>query len=174
MAEPDYRRNLTLDDFDEHGCLKITFGLWLVIVYLCRHVVLLVLGAASSFANFTYGQRGANYSVVFSDPWLLMASAPALVVLFAAVRRTPSAPRLLRTLWRAGRLVLVLAASLDLAVLAALVGLGGLTVQSGHIAQGFFDVLCLLYLTRTQRVKDTFADFPGAKGEGKNGASPGW
>ena len=163
MAEPDYRRNLTLDDFDEHGCLKITFGLWLVIVYLCRHVVLLVLGAASSFANFTYGQRGANYSVVFSDPWLLMSSAPALVVLFAAIRRTPFAPRLVRTVWKAGRLLLILATMLDLTILGALAGFGLLTIQTGHIAQGFFDLLCLLYLTGTKRVKDTFADFPGAK-----------
>ena len=163
MAEPDYRRNLTLEDLDEHGCLKPTFGLWLVTVYLSRHVVLLLLGAASSFANFTYGQTGADYSVVFSHPWFLAASAPALAVLFAAVRRTPSAPQLVRTVWKAGRLLLMLAASLDLALLGVLAGFGGLTIQTGHIAQGFFDLLCLRYLTGTNRVRDTFADFPGAK-----------
>ncbi len=163
MAEPDYRRNLTLDDLDEHGCLKITFGLWLVIVYLCRHVVLLFLGAASSFANFTYGHTGASYAVIFSHPWFLLASAPALAVLVAAIRRTPSAPAPLRPIWRAGRLILILAATLDLAIVGALAGFGGFAIQTAHITQGFFDVLCLLYLARTKRVKDTFADFPSVR-----------
>jgi len=162
MAEPDYRRNLTLDDFDEYGCLKITFGLWLVIVYLCRHVVLLFFGATSSFANFTYGQTGASYAVIFSHPWFLVASAPALAVLLAAIRRTPSAPRLIRAVWRVGALLLIVAALLDLAILGTLVGFGGLEVGTSHISQAFLVGACLLFLTRTERIKDTFADFPGA------------
>ena len=163
MAERDYRQNLTLDDLDEYGCLKISFGLWIVIVYLCRHLVLLILGATSSLANFTYGQLGASYSVIYSHPWFLAASAPAVAVLLAAIRRSPSAPAVIRNLWRVGAPLLVAAAVLDLAILGALLGLGGVSIKTSHFFQAFVDVICLVYLTRTRRVRDTFADFPSAQ-----------
>ncbi len=169
MAEPDYRRNLTLADLDEHGCLKITFGLWLTMVFLCRHLILLLLGATSSLANFTYGQASASYGVIFSHPWFLLASAPALVVLVAGMRRTPSAPAPLRAIWHFGAQLLILAAVLDLVVLGVLIGIGHFDLESTHILQAFLDAICLIYLTRTKRVWDTFADFPAREGNKGSG-----
>ena len=165
MPEPDYRQTLTLDDLDEYGCLKISIGLWLIIVYLCRHVILLLLGATSSFANFTYGQTGASYAVLFSDPWFLAASAPALLVLAAAVRRTPSAPTWIRALWKAGAVLLTLSAALDLAILGILLGATGRSVELIHASQAVLGVVCLILLVRSQRMRDTFADFPPADGK---------
>lgn len=161
MPDPDYRQHLTLDDLDEHGCLRISFGLWLIIVYLCRHLVLLLLGATSSFATFTYGQMGSSYAGLYSNPWFLLASAPALPVLIAAFRRVPSAPKLVRVTWQAGALLLILAATLDLVILGILLlGTTGAQVEIIHISQAMLDVVCLMLLTRSTRMKDTFAEFP--------------
>ncbi len=163
VPDPDYRQHLTLDDLDEYGCLRISSGLWLIIVYLCRHVVLLLLGATSSLATFTYGQTGASYGVLYSDPWFLLASAPALPVLAAGLRRVPSAPEVIRVIWRAGGFLLMLAAALDLAILAILVVTTNVRIEVIHISQATLSAICLFLLVRSRRIKDTFAEFPSAR-----------
>ena len=168
MTDPDYRRHLTLDDLDEYGCLRISFGLWLIIVYLCRHVVLLLLGATSSLATFTYGQMGASYAVLYSDPWFLLASAPALPVLAAGLRRVPSAPSFIRVIWQAGTMLLSLAAVLDLAILGILLGTTSAQLEVIHLSQTMLTVVCLLVLVRSKRIRDTFAEFPAPPAEGKD------
>ena len=162
MPEPDYRQNLTLADLDEHGCLRISIGLWLMIVFLSRHVILLLLGAVSSFASHTYGQTSASYGVLFSDPWFLLASAPALLVLAAGLRRVPSAPSFIRAVWRAGSSLLILAVTLDLVILGILLGSAGWRVDVIHVSQAILDVVVLTLLVRSGRIRDTFADFPAA------------
>lgn len=160
VPRPDYRRALTLEDLDDHGCLKVSLSLWLVMVYLSRHAVLLLLGAASSFTSFTYGQRGSSYAGVYSDPWFLLASAPALLVLAAAIRRTPSAPAFLRAAWRHGRILLLTAVVLDLGILGLLVGAAGRPMDPLHGAQVLADLVSLMLLLSSHRLRDIFADFP--------------
>ena len=168
MTDPDYRQHLTLNDLDDHGCLRISFGLWLIIVYLCRHVVLLLLGATSSFATFTYGQMGASYAVLYSNPWFLLASAPALPVLAAGLRRAPSAPSFIRLIWQAGTMLLSLAAVLDMAILGILLVTTSAQLEVIHLSQTMLTAVCLLVLMRSKRIRDTFAEFPAPPADGKD------
>ena len=168
MTDPDYRQHLTLNDLDDYGCLRISFGLWLIIVYLCRHVVLLLLGATSSFATFTYGQMGASYAVLYSNPWFLLASAPALPVLAAGLRRAPSAPSFIRLIWQAGTMLLSLAAVLDMAILGILLVTTSAQLEVIHLSQTMLTAVCLLVLMRSKRIRDTFAEFPAPPADGED------
>lgn len=152
-------------DFTEDGVLSVGFLLWAVMVFLSRHLLLLVFGAVTSLVGSRFGLDSSGLVTLYSSPWFLLADLPAVVVLVAAMRRDRQAGRLIRGLWRHGRWLLVISAGLDLALLIALGTLTRADINVLHILGGIFDSYVLLYLIRSAWARARFADFPAARGK---------
>lgn len=161
MAQLDY----TPHDFTEDGVLRIRFLLWAVMLFLNRHLILLVFGAVTSLVGSRFGLDSSGLVRLYSSPWFLLANLPAVAVLFAALRRDPKAGRLIRSIWQHGRGLLAMSAGFDLALLIALGALTRFDINLLHILGGILDSYVILYLIRSARARARFADFPAEGGK---------
>jgi hypothetical protein len=151
-----------LSDYHDDGTLRVSVSIIAMVLFLSRHVLLIFMGGVSTF-------KGAEVSGVeglYSHPMLLLASIPALLVLIAMLRRVATGGTLPRAIWRAGRWLLCIAAVLDVALTLFLADFRANRISVQHVAVMIGDAFVLLYLLRSQRVRDTFADFPAASMQG--------
>lgn len=151
-------------DYTADGTLRVGWLLWLILAFLTRHWMLLVMGAVTALVGSPSGAGASDSSALYSGPWYLLTSLPALALLAAAARRQASSGRPVRWLWQHGRWLLLAAALGDLALLIA-TGYGRLTELSElHIVGGLLDLYILAYLLRSRRLRRRFADFPPSPG----------
>jgi len=139
-------------DYDEDGQMRVGLLLWLVIVFLSRHIVLLMLVAVSSIVGL-----GKGLEFLYSSPLFLLASLPALLVLIAGLRRGPKAGLWLQRVWSVGRLFLIAAVVTDLALLTAGLLWGHLEVNEYRALWGLCDLYALAYLLRSRRLRVLFS-----------------
>jgi hypothetical protein len=64
-------------DFTEDGVLRVGFLLWAVMVFLNRHLLLLVFGAVTSLVGSRFGLDSSGLVTLYSSPWFLLADLPA-------------------------------------------------------------------------------------------------
>lgn len=155
-------RRYSVDSYDENFCLKPPFLLWVMLFFLSRAVAWpLALGlAAYSGMQDTKGVFAGGL-----DVQTLFPSAIAALVLFAAIRRKPSAGGVVRWIWAHGRTLLVLSAILDLVLALANSPLrhGDLNDRAAlPLLTATFDLYFLVYVLAARQVRDAFADFPAA------------
>ena len=153
--------------YNRYGVLRPSPGLWLTLLFQCRHVIGIGLIAMASGR----GGRAASGNIDLSEfghilnPLFVIADAPALLLLLALAARTPGAGALPRRLWRHGRLLLLLAAALYGGLflnhmpeqigairLADWLGLAGTTAAAAYAAMAPY-------------LRDLFAEFPAAAKE---------
>lgn len=144
--------------YDANFCLKVSVAMWGAIVFLCRPYVVM----AMSFANRR--DRMQLIELFYSDRTALALAAlgaiPTLLLIIAYAQRRPSGGPAARRVWRHGRVLLIASALINMAV--ALYHLLTTAIDVSHLdtAQLFLSVLILYYTVTSQRVRDTFADFP--------------
>jgi len=153
-----------LTAYDDDGTLLPGWVLWLVILFLCRHLLILGLGALSTFVGAGRGIEGQATGFMYSDPRLLIASLPALLVLAAAMRRHPAAGLWARRIWHRGRPLLAMAALCDLAIRGAAWASAHVALSEMQLAMALADIYVVVYLYRSRRVAAVFADFPAPPG----------
>ncbi len=149
-----------LSYFDEQMCLKPPLLLWVAVLFLSRALTLPVAMAIVHFA----GADPAAIAAVRGlwNPLALLPSLIAAPVLYALCRRVPSAHSAVRSVWERGRILLSIAAALDVVLIAI-----------AQLHQGYFndqtvlslcaavvDLYFLVYIAAARRVRDTFAEFP--------------
>ena len=150
------------DDFTQDGLLKVGPLLWLIIIYLSRHLLIVLIGRLSQFLGSGQGVDTSGLAALYSTPEFMVASVPAGIVLVAHFRRISTAKPIFRALWRKGRWLLGIAASLDLLILVSHWSLGALEANEFQIAAAFIDAYIMMYLVRSKRTRDTFEDFPAS------------
>lgn len=150
----------TPDDFTKDGVLKVSALLWLIIIFLSRHVLIVLIGALSQFVGSRQGIDTSGLAALYSNNLFFVASLPAVVVLVTHFRRISTAQPLFRTLWHQGRWLLGFSAGLDLIILVSHWSTGSLVANEFQIAGGIIDVYIVTYLIRSKRIRDTFEDFP--------------
>ena len=136
------------DAYDEHFALRISVGLWLVMLYTVHpQILLLIVHLPPSGAELDY-LRG------LVDVYALLATLPAMLVLIAAVRRRPAAGAFLRGVWRRGPRLLV--ATLVVHLARSVLDTHGpwTALRIGA------DLVAATVLLGVPRIRDTFADFP--------------
>jgi hypothetical protein len=146
--------------YDDQMCLKPPFLLWVAILYFSRAITLPIVMALGHFA-------GVNEKAItlFRGIWSadsLVPSAIAAVVLYALVRRIPTASPQVRWIWAHGRIALALSAVLDIGVLTiALIRRGDINDQSiwSVVAAGG-DMYFLVYILAARKVRHVFSEFP--------------
>jgi hypothetical protein len=145
--------------YNKHLCLDLSIGMWLVLAFLLRPYLIMIMSVVNR------SNRMELINLFYADRSHLalgaLAAIPAVLLVIAWNRRRPGAVRIVRALWRRGRELL--AASTALNALVVLLPL--LTGRSDGIDYvGIVQLgLCawiLVYLYDTERVRDTFADFP--------------
>lgn len=155
-----------LDSYDKHCCLKPSLAMIAAAAFACRAYLLPLLIVVGSLKG------GAHYEVnaLLGEQRTLamLTQLPALLVIYAMVRRKPSASAAARWIWKRGRLLLAASLVADLWLLAGGSELqvdvvGAFADDPGAFARIGIDVAVLLYLSVSTRVKDTFADFPIAQ-----------
>jgi len=95
--------------YNRYGVLRPSLGLWLSLVFLCRHVatILLVVVAAGRGARDSGIDLSEFGNLV--NPLFILADLPAMLLLLALAARMPTAGSLPRVLWRSGRFLLLAA-----------------------------------------------------------------
>ena len=147
-------------DFDDHGNLRVHWLMVVVMLFGCRHFLVLLLGGFSTYMGSRGGSPEAEYASLYSAPVYLLASVPALAVLVSTMRRSAMADRWIRWTWGQGRWLLLLGVALDLSLLIGDWSLGRLEPTSVHIAVAIIDVYIGLYLLCSSRARDTFGALP--------------
>lgn len=146
------------NEYDKHMCLKLSVEVWLVILYLLRPLLVLV---ASLRTKQSTGTRELIYADDFSFTLGILATIPVIILLIGWAKRKPDAGRFVRAIWRNGVRLLSTAAVLNIIIVIVPVVMG--TISRPHMSgwiQIALSILILVYLYTSQRVKDTFADFP--------------
>jgi hypothetical protein len=152
------RLRYSLSDYDKHFCLKPPVPLWAALFFLSRAVTLPFLLGIGGFAGIDQNTR-ALFNGLLDWPTMI-PSAIAAAVVIALVRRHPSASRPIRWIWSHGRVLLAVAAVLDmvLSILTSPLRHGELSVLP--FVTVLIDLYLLAYILAARRVRDVFADFP--------------
>jgi len=146
--------------YDEYLTLKVPPTLWLVLVFLLRHLLLL---------GITFMPTTGEEIRVLRDliqPEYLIADLIALPLGVAAARRRPQAPDWMRSVWRAGRLLLSASAAVYLALLTAHLVRSGqpliAAVDEAVLISALLNLAVIAYLWRSPLLRDVFSEFPAA------------
>jgi hypothetical protein len=143
--------------YDQYFCLKPPLLLILAIVFLCRgflmpFIVLLtsVKRAAGDTAALVSGSEHAVS---------MLAAVPAVLVLYAMIRRVPEANRFARWAWKHARFLLTLSILFDVSLGIVTLHLHEQALTAVRLA---LDLYILIYIHSAKRVKDTLSDFPAS------------
>jgi hypothetical protein len=152
-----------LSSYDDYFSLKPPLLLWLVMLFLCRAVTLPLVMGLAAFAGVNADTRS-----LFAGFFSIQAVIPSLIaapVLFALLRRSPSASPAVRRIWAYGRMLLAVSAGLG-----CLLTLLDSPLRHGELNEevelplllAAIDLFCLVYVLAARYVRDVFADFPSA------------
>jgi uncharacterized membrane protein YeaQ/YmgE (transglycosylase-associated protein family) len=134
--------------------------LWLAVLYLSRAITLPIAMAIGHVA-------GVDPMAIakFRDFWNayeLIPSLIAAVILITLFRRVPAAPAWMRSVWAHGRMLLAVAAIVDIALLLLSAmrqeGVNNSLLES--MAPATVDACFLVYILSARRVRHVFAEFP--------------
>jgi hypothetical protein len=154
-----------LSDYRDDGTLRVSALIITMTLFLSRHLLLIFMGGISTFK----GAKVSGISGLYSQPLLLLASIPALLVLVAMFRRIAKGGALPRAIWTAGRWLLCLAAALDTVLALVLADFRADRISAIQIAVMIADAYIVVYLLRSERARDTFADFPAPRVQASRG-----
>ena len=150
--------------YDKNLCLKPSFGLYLTLVFGIKDFLLIILPALASFKSKS---TSLDYLADLVQPEMFLADLMVILVWLALLNRDPNAKVLWRNVWSKGRLLLILAFSLHAAVLLGeqLYAINQVVnwQRALDIKLVYMLIINLIFLGNlltSQRIKDTFADWP--------------
>lgn len=163
-------REYPFSAYDKHLSLKISIPMWGAILFLARPFVILLLSVANK------RDRTGLLDTFYHDPVALaidtIAALPALLVIIAWARHRPEASQPIRRIWAQGRLLLLLGTLLNIvSVFLPLIWNPQLRMDVPELAKLAISLMILFMLIKSERVKDTFNDFPQPLEEKKKPSS---
>ncbi|MCK4951000.1 MAG: DUF2919 family protein [Gammaproteobacteria bacterium] len=149
--------------YDKNLCLKLNPGLWLVIIFLLRPYIIAIFSLVNMSDRMSLIRMvGPGTGMTIST----IMAFPAIMVIYAWIKRTPDASARVRWIWRHGRELLAASALLTIIYILA-IQLFFKTIKLNLI--GVLPiVICpviLYYLYKSQHVRDIFSDFPENKSQ---------
>jgi len=145
----------SFEDYNEYNVLKIPLMLVLTNLYLLKQILIFVLPMLSSIPLLVKLAH-QHFSVA-----LLLSSLPAVLVVVAMLRRAPKTRvPLIRRIWRWGRVLLLSSLVLELFLLILYIMLGIKKLNEISLMFIYIDVVLMIFLNKSQRVRDVFAEFP--------------
>jgi len=119
------------------------------------------MGRGGTKSDSVSGLKDLVYPNDFGFFLAFVATIPVLMLLFSFVKRKPGAQEWVRKIWHNGKILLVVTAVLNVVIIFVPFMLD-LTHSINMLGWGQLAIALyiIFYLYTTQRVKDTFADFP--------------
>lgn len=145
--------------YDKNICLKMNGTMWLILLYLLKSYFIALL----SVVNIS--ERMQLIDMFYSDRLMLslgaLAGIPAILVVYAWVKRVPGAPSLIRRFWIRGRALLAISAILHACIIFVPLWLGTAhKIEVSGWIQLFISLLIVFIFYRSQYIRDCFSDFP--------------
>ena len=159
----------SFNDYDKYMSLKLDFELWLIIVYFLRPFIMKIStiqmgrGAKSDSVS---GLKDLVYPNDFGFFIAFLATIPVLLLIMVYMKRKPGASGWVRKIWHKGKQLLLATAVFNMVII-FIPFLMDLTHKINMLGWGQLAIAAYIvfYLYTTQRVKDTFADFPKDESE---------
>lgn len=160
-------------DYDKHLCLKPPVEFWLVVAFFLRPFILKISTIQMGRGGSKTKDVSLLYDIAYPDNFsfflAVLSAIPVVLLLVSFAKRKPDASDLMRKIWRNGIPLVALSVLLNVLVLFLPIMLG--KIHSVHLF-GWVQLGILLlifgYLFRSQRLRDTFADFPLEADTGKS------
>ena len=157
-------KKYSFSDYDKYVCLKLSLGIWLVIVYFLRPFILAISSVQMGRGNKNASVSGLKDMVYPDDFGFFIGCLAALLVIpviIAYIKRKPGASDSIKKLWHNGAKFLTVVAILNIVILfiPSRMGASYHITTLGWVQLGIA-VGIIIFLNTSQRVKDTFADFP--------------
>lgn len=147
-------KHYSFEEYDDHLCLMPNLQIKFILFFLSRSLIL-------PFIVFIIGQNmqgNLNYlnEIEKNSAFFVFASLPSLFVLLAWLFRNPSSFNLIKITWRSGKWLLTLSALIDFIFRIWLYNI----TNEPTIVLAALDIIIIIYLLTSRRVKDVFSDFP--------------
>ena len=144
--------------YDNNLCLKPSLGMWLVMLFFLRPYVIIAM-SLSNKADRLGGIKmfGLGESLIYSA----IAALPAMLIIYAWIKRQPEAGAFVRWIWAHGRILLAGSGLFTILYIVLLqVFIKSIKLSFIEAVPVLVCPIILYYLYKSERVKDTFADFP--------------
>jgi len=154
----------SFNDYDKYMSLKLDFELWLIIVYFLRPFIMKISTIQMGFgakSDSVSGLKDLVYPNDFGFFIAFLATIPVLLLIMVYMKRKPGASGWVRKIWHKGKQLLLATAVFNMVII-FIPFLMDLTHKINMLGWGQLAIAAYIvfYLYTTQRVKDTFADFP--------------
>lgn len=153
----------TPDDYNQFNVLNIPRLVIVITLYSLKHYLLF---AIPIMAYLPILQRVAQPllkvmpSTDYSNGALLFSCLPALLVLISMARRRPEANIWLKRFWHHGRGLLLFSLILEIVIWLFEIIFWQQKLNEMILMFLYINVVFIIYLLRSQRTKDVFAEFP--------------
>ncbi|MFQ5642942.1 MAG: DUF2919 family protein [Thiogranum sp.] len=149
----------SIDRYDKNLCLRMNDTLWLILLFLLKPYLVMII----SLVNRT--DRTGIINMVYSDKmalwWGLLAGVPAVLVIYAWIKRKPGASSFARNLWRRGRALLAGSAVSSVAIVFIPFFMGAVhQVSKAEWIQLVISIGIVVTLYSSPYIKDCFSDYP--------------
>lgn len=152
--------NLTPKDFDQYNCVKVSLGLYIILAFLLRGYIVWAMSVTNlqdrvGFLSWIYPEKFLFYLSLLSGiiGWF--------IVIVLSLRR-PDAPAWVVASWRYCFWILLIALTFDfLCTLWGFIFAHRIT-SSTLIIHATIVLLCVIYITKNQRLRLNFKEFPEA------------
>jgi len=146
--------------YDKNLCLKPDITIWLILLFLSRAYVVLVL----SLVNMR--DRTGLIDLVYPDRLAMslgaLAGIPAVLLVYAWIKRQPGAGPFVKKIWMKGRELLAISVLLNIGVIFLPFWMGTMhAIYPGDWVQFAIALLILIVVYTSSYIKDCFNDFPG-------------
>ena len=155
------------DDYDKNLCLKPSFGLFVILVLGVKDLLLVVI---PPLAQFKSKSTALDYLSELVQPEMFLADLAVLIVWMALINRNPEASHFWRRIWLSGRTILAGAFLFQAIVLGLeiVIDLEPKSFVLRRIDMPLVATLavvigCVIGVLFSQRIKDTFKDWPEKK-----------
>lgn len=157
----------TLDDYNQYGVLHVPFLLALSTFYLLKHwlIALLTLIPMTSDTGSIPSLLTTFLPIKnYTNTLLLYSCIPTLFVSVSMAKRHPKTrSTLLRWIWCNGKRLLLSSLLLETGIVLFYIISSLKKLDEGWLMLLYIDGVLMLYLMRSQRVRDVFAEFPAIK-----------
>ncbi len=150
-------------DYNQYEVLKIPLFLILATFYLLKHYLIIALPIMAHIPIIGMVIQPLIQvmpSEQYSSGALLYSCIPALLVTISMAGRKPTASSWLRWIWQRGRWFLLSTAVLEIGLFILYIVLGIKKLNEVLLMFIYIDFVLIIYLLRSQRVRDVFAQFP--------------
>ncbi len=146
----------SFEDYNEYNILKIPSLLIILNLYLLKYFVIFILPMISKIpAAKTFAHE--QFTVI-----LLLPTIPAILVLVAMIQRVPESRyvKIVKRIWEVGHWLLLSGILLEIVILSLYILLDMKKLDETLLIFLYIDFMAIIYLLKSQRVQDVFADFP--------------